>query len=141
MLVEMVDMTKKGTYENSGKCPCKIDKFVLSFDFVVIDMLGDPNETMILGRKGKTKMVEPGTAMIRYGNNKIDDINREKIYNEWFTYNNKHLNHYPGYIRGYTPTMLQPYDRSYAIVWPDKAKPELHEDPALKLNSYFLDFT
>ncbi|GJV69554.1 reverse transcriptase domain-containing protein [Tanacetum coccineum] len=50
MLVEMADMSKKvhmGIVEN---VLAKIDKFVFPSDFVVIDMLRDPNETMILGR-------------------------------------------------------------------------------------------
>ncbi|GKD84072.1 MAK10-like protein [Tanacetum coccineum] len=45
-----LDMLKKahmGTVEN---VLVKIDKFVFQTDFVIIDMLGDPNETMILGR-------------------------------------------------------------------------------------------
>ncbi|GJS61929.1 reverse transcriptase domain-containing protein [Tanacetum coccineum] len=50
MLVKKADMLKKahmGTVEN---VLVKIDKFVFQTDFVIIDMLGDPNETMILGR-------------------------------------------------------------------------------------------
>ncbi|GKE59574.1 DNA-binding pseudobarrel domain-containing protein [Tanacetum coccineum] len=50
MLVEVTDMSKKapmGTVEN---ILVKIDMFVFPTGFVIIDMLGDPNETMILGR-------------------------------------------------------------------------------------------
>ncbi|GJR51213.1 reverse transcriptase domain-containing protein [Tanacetum coccineum] len=50
MLVEMADMTKKvplGIIEN---ILVKIDKFLFSSDFVIIDMLKIRNETMILGR-------------------------------------------------------------------------------------------
>ncbi|GKE58473.1 putative ribonuclease H-like domain-containing protein [Tanacetum coccineum] len=50
MLVEMVDMSKKvplGIVEN---LLVKIDKFLFSSDFVIIDMLETRNETMILGR-------------------------------------------------------------------------------------------
>ncbi|GKD51132.1 reverse transcriptase domain-containing protein, partial [Tanacetum coccineum] len=50
ILVEMADMTKKapvGIVENVLE---KIDKFLFPSDFMIIDMLGDPNETMILGR-------------------------------------------------------------------------------------------
>ncbi|GJW27505.1 hypothetical protein Tco_0044380, partial [Tanacetum coccineum] len=50
MLVEMADMTKKvplGIIEN---ILVKIDKFLFSSDFVIIDMLKTSNETMILGR-------------------------------------------------------------------------------------------
>ncbi|GJT30310.1 reverse transcriptase domain-containing protein [Tanacetum coccineum] len=46
----MADMTKKapvGIVENVLE---KIDKFLFPFDFMINDMLGDPNETMILGR-------------------------------------------------------------------------------------------
>ncbi|GJR68683.1 hypothetical protein Tco_0014748 [Tanacetum coccineum] len=35
---------------NSGKCSGEIDKALFPFDFMIIDMIGDPNETMILGR-------------------------------------------------------------------------------------------
>ncbi|GKC27851.1 zinc knuckle CX2CX4HX4C containing protein, partial [Tanacetum coccineum] len=50
MLVEMADMLKKvpmGTVEN---VLVKIDKFVFPYDFVIIDVLGDPNKTIILDR-------------------------------------------------------------------------------------------
>nr|GFA08807.1 hypothetical protein [Tanacetum cinerariifolium] len=50
MLVEMADMTKKvplGIIEN---ILVKIDKFLFSSDFVIIDMLKISNETIILGR-------------------------------------------------------------------------------------------
>ncbi|GJZ65065.1 putative ribonuclease H-like domain-containing protein [Tanacetum coccineum] len=50
MLVEMADMTKKvplGIIEN---ILVKIDKFLFSLNFVIIDMLKIINETMILGR-------------------------------------------------------------------------------------------
>ncbi|GKD13556.1 hypothetical protein Tco_1197963, partial [Tanacetum coccineum] len=50
MLVEMADMTKKvplGIIEN---ILVKIDKFLFSSNFVIIDMLKTINETMILGR-------------------------------------------------------------------------------------------
>nr|GFA11532.1 hypothetical protein [Tanacetum cinerariifolium] len=50
MLVEMADMTKKvplGIIEN---ILVKINKFLFSSDFVIIDMLKISNETMILGR-------------------------------------------------------------------------------------------
>ncbi|GJS51733.1 reverse transcriptase domain-containing protein [Tanacetum coccineum] len=50
MLVEMADMSKKALVEIVENVLVKIDKFVFPYDFVVIDMLGDPNETMILGR-------------------------------------------------------------------------------------------
>ncbi|GKE78562.1 zinc finger BED domain-containing protein RICESLEEPER 3 [Tanacetum coccineum] len=50
MLVEMTDMPKKAPMGIVKNVLVKIDKFVFPSDFVIIDMLGDPNETMILGR-------------------------------------------------------------------------------------------
>nr|GEV25217.1 hypothetical protein [Tanacetum cinerariifolium] len=47
-LVEMENMSKKATARIVENVLVKIDKFVFPFDFVVIDMLRDPNETMIL---------------------------------------------------------------------------------------------
>ncbi|GJZ54493.1 copia protein, partial [Tanacetum coccineum] len=50
MLVEMTDMSRKvplGIVENTL---VKINKFLFPSDFVIIDMLGEPNETMILER-------------------------------------------------------------------------------------------
>ncbi|GKB63576.1 DNA-binding pseudobarrel domain-containing protein [Tanacetum coccineum] len=46
LLVEMADMAV-GIVEN---VLVKIDKFLFHSDFMIIDMLGDPNETMIIGR-------------------------------------------------------------------------------------------
>ncbi|GJZ69672.1 hypothetical protein Tco_0633222 [Tanacetum coccineum] len=56
MLVEMVDMTKTvplGIVEN---ILVKIDKFLFSLDFVIIDMLETRNETMILEKYGEEKI-------------------------------------------------------------------------------------
>ncbi|GJS19138.1 RNA-directed DNA polymerase, eukaryota, reverse transcriptase zinc-binding domain protein [Tanacetum coccineum] len=50
MLVEMADMTKKVPVRIVENVLVKIDKFLFPSDFIIIDMLGDPNETMILGR-------------------------------------------------------------------------------------------
>ncbi|GKA12643.1 7-deoxyloganetin glucosyltransferase-like protein [Tanacetum coccineum] len=50
MLVEMADMTKKPLVGLVENVLVKIDKFLFPSDFMIIDMLGDPNETMILGR-------------------------------------------------------------------------------------------
>ncbi|GJW52537.1 reverse transcriptase domain-containing protein [Tanacetum coccineum] len=66
MLVEMAYMTKKvplGIIEN---ILVKIDKFLFSSDFIIIDMLETRNETMILGR--------PFLATI---NTEIDVFNKE----------------------------------------------------------------
>ncbi|GJV99808.1 reverse transcriptase domain-containing protein [Tanacetum coccineum] len=50
MLVEKADKSKKAHIGIVENVLAKIDKFVFPSDFVVIDMLKDPNETMILGR-------------------------------------------------------------------------------------------
>ncbi|GKB48503.1 reverse transcriptase domain-containing protein [Tanacetum coccineum] len=50
MLVEMADMTKKAPVGIVENVMVKIDKFLFPFDFMIIDMLGNPNETIILGR-------------------------------------------------------------------------------------------
>nr|GFA83653.1 hypothetical protein [Tanacetum cinerariifolium] len=50
MLVEMADLTKKAPIGIVENVLVKIDKFLFPFDFVVIDMLVEHNETMILGR-------------------------------------------------------------------------------------------
>ncbi|GKC63822.1 putative ribonuclease H-like domain-containing protein [Tanacetum coccineum] len=50
MLVEMVDMTKKAPIGIVENVLVKINKFRFPSDFLIIDMLGDPNEIMILGR-------------------------------------------------------------------------------------------
>ncbi|GKD15518.1 MAK10-like protein, partial [Tanacetum coccineum] len=42
--------TLKGPIKNSRKHLSKIDKFLFPSDFVLMDMMGEPNETMILGR-------------------------------------------------------------------------------------------
>ncbi|GJQ91406.1 putative reverse transcriptase domain-containing protein [Tanacetum coccineum] len=67
MLVEMVDMSKKdhrGIVENGL---VEIDKFVFPSDFVVIDMLEDPHETLIFGTtlraQGKNEMAEHGMIL------------------------------------------------------------------------------
>ncbi|GKC31053.1 copia protein, partial [Tanacetum coccineum] len=50
MVVEMADMTKKFPLGIMENILVKIDKFMFHSDFVVIDMLGGLNETMLLGR-------------------------------------------------------------------------------------------
>ncbi|GJY88466.1 DNA-binding pseudobarrel domain-containing protein [Tanacetum coccineum] len=49
MLVEITDMSKKAPIGIAENVLVKIDKFIFPTDFVIIDMLGDPNETTILG--------------------------------------------------------------------------------------------
>nr|GEW68986.1 hypothetical protein [Tanacetum cinerariifolium] len=49
-LVEIDNMSKKARRGLVENVLVKIDKFIFPYDFVVIDMLGDPHETMILGR-------------------------------------------------------------------------------------------
>ncbi|GJV99247.1 hypothetical protein Tco_1554499 [Tanacetum coccineum] len=48
MFIEMADMSKKAPMGIVENVLLKIDKFVFPSDFVITDMLGDPNETMIL---------------------------------------------------------------------------------------------
>nr|GEX08941.1 hypothetical protein [Tanacetum cinerariifolium] len=50
MVVEMANMTKKAPLGIVENILVKIDKFLFYPDFVVIDMLEGPNETMLLGR-------------------------------------------------------------------------------------------
>ncbi|GJW09476.1 phospholipase-like protein [Tanacetum coccineum] len=50
MVVEMVDMMKKAPLGIVENILVKINKFLFPSDFVIIDMLGEPSETMILGR-------------------------------------------------------------------------------------------
>ncbi|GKA38407.1 phospholipase-like protein [Tanacetum coccineum] len=50
MLVEMADMTRKAPLGIVENILVKINKFLFPSDFVIMDMLGEPNETMILGR-------------------------------------------------------------------------------------------
>ncbi|GJR17467.1 putative reverse transcriptase domain-containing protein, partial [Tanacetum coccineum] len=66
MLLEMADMTKEAPMGIVKNVLVKINKFIFPFDFMIIDMLGDPNETMILGR--------PFLATIHA---RIDVFNRE----------------------------------------------------------------
>ncbi|GKC39407.1 RNA-directed DNA polymerase, eukaryota, reverse transcriptase zinc-binding domain protein [Tanacetum coccineum] len=49
-LAEMADMTKKAPMGIEENILVKIDKILFPSDFMIIDMLGDPNENMILGR-------------------------------------------------------------------------------------------
>ncbi|GKA78094.1 phospholipase-like protein [Tanacetum coccineum] len=51
MVVEMADMTKKAPLGIVENILVKIDKFLFHSDFVVIDMLEGPNETMLLGEE------------------------------------------------------------------------------------------
>ncbi|GJZ49811.1 phospholipase-like protein [Tanacetum coccineum] len=50
MVVEMEDMTKIAPLGIVENILVKIDKFLFPYDSVIIDMLGEPKETMILGR-------------------------------------------------------------------------------------------
>ncbi|GJU07328.1 hypothetical protein Tco_1123758 [Tanacetum coccineum] len=49
MLVEMADMSKKAHVGIVENVLVKINKFVFPSNFMVMDILGDPNEIMILG--------------------------------------------------------------------------------------------
>ncbi|GJY89360.1 phospholipase-like protein [Tanacetum coccineum] len=46
----MTDMTQKAPLGIVENVLVKINKFLIPFDFMIMDMLGEPNETMILGR-------------------------------------------------------------------------------------------
>ncbi|GKC32993.1 reverse transcriptase domain-containing protein, partial [Tanacetum coccineum] len=50
MLVKMVDMKKKAPLGIVENIMVRINKFIFPSDLVIIDMLGEPSETMILGR-------------------------------------------------------------------------------------------
>ncbi|GJS27370.1 phospholipase-like protein [Tanacetum coccineum] len=50
MVVEMADMTKKALLGIVENILVKINKFLFLSDFIIINMLGEPSETMILGR-------------------------------------------------------------------------------------------
>ncbi|GJR51335.1 phospholipase-like protein [Tanacetum coccineum] len=50
MVVEMTDITKKPPLGIVENILVKINKFLFPSDFIIIDMLGEPSETMILGR-------------------------------------------------------------------------------------------
>ncbi|GJZ65973.1 reverse transcriptase domain-containing protein, partial [Tanacetum coccineum] len=50
MLVKMADMTKKAPVGIVENVMVKIDKVLFPSDFMIINMIGDPNETIILGR-------------------------------------------------------------------------------------------
>ncbi|GKD02122.1 transposon ty3-I gag-pol polyprotein [Tanacetum coccineum] len=50
MMVEMADMTKKAPKGIIENVLVQIDKFIFPVDFVIIDMVEDPNVLLILGR-------------------------------------------------------------------------------------------
>ncbi|GJW39211.1 RNA-directed DNA polymerase, eukaryota, reverse transcriptase zinc-binding domain protein [Tanacetum coccineum] len=54
-LVEMADMSKKAHVGIVENVIVKIDRFLFPYDFVAIDMQGDPNETMILGTTNRAQ--------------------------------------------------------------------------------------
>ncbi|GKB60131.1 hypothetical protein Tco_0916317 [Tanacetum coccineum] len=150
-----LDMSKKtpmGTVEN---VLVKIDKFVFPTDFVIIDMLGDPNETMILGEDRimfdinenihhpaipveKVYMANSvqeeesfnPLEINKVRNKKIDDTTRAKRYNEWFAENNKHYN--------YGNTSL-PYLGDYTIAPGRITNPDDMRNLILSIQSYFLN--
>ncbi|GKD38723.1 phospholipase-like protein [Tanacetum coccineum] len=68
MLVEMADMTKKAPRGIIENVLVQIDKFILTIDFVIIDMLGDPNEPFILGR-----------PLLKTAHTRIDESSMESI--------------------------------------------------------------
>ncbi|GJX26730.1 putative ribonuclease H-like domain-containing protein [Tanacetum coccineum] len=50
MVAEMTDITKKAPLGIVEHILVKINKFLFPSDFIIIDMLGEPSKTMILGR-------------------------------------------------------------------------------------------
>ncbi|GJX77203.1 phospholipase-like protein [Tanacetum coccineum] len=50
MLVKMADMKQKALLGIVENILVKINKFLIPFNFVIINMLGEPSETMIMGR-------------------------------------------------------------------------------------------
>ncbi|GJR97336.1 phospholipase-like protein [Tanacetum coccineum] len=50
LLVEMGDMKRKAPLGLVENILVKIDNFLFPFDFMIVDMMGKPKETMILGR-------------------------------------------------------------------------------------------
>nr|GEX83685.1 hypothetical protein [Tanacetum cinerariifolium] len=50
MLVEMADMTRRAPLGIVVNVLVKINKFLFPFDFMIMGTIGEPNETMILGR-------------------------------------------------------------------------------------------
>ncbi|GKA23824.1 phospholipase-like protein [Tanacetum coccineum] len=83
LVVEMVDMTKKAPLGIVENILVKIDKFLFRSDFVVIETLEGPNETMILGRPFLATLhaqinVFRGEILLGIGNEKVKfDTNGE----------------------------------------------------------------
>ncbi|GJS86759.1 hypothetical protein Tco_0769395, partial [Tanacetum coccineum] len=82
MLVEMVDMSKKAPLGIVENVLVKIDKFVFPSDFLVINMLGDPNETMILGRPFLVTI----HARINVFRDSIYWVDEHGVLKQWFCY-------------------------------------------------------
>ncbi|GJR51797.1 copia protein, partial [Tanacetum coccineum] len=84
MVVEMADMTKKAPLGIVENIPLKIDKFLFRSDFVVIDTLEGPNETMLLGRPFLAIIhaqidVFKGEILLGIGNEKVKFDTNEEI--------------------------------------------------------------
>ncbi|GJX92983.1 phospholipase-like protein [Tanacetum coccineum] len=81
MVVGMGDMTKKSPIRNCGEYPGKIDKFLFHSDFVVIDTLEGPNETIletIFGHDTCSNRCFRGEISLGVGNEKVKfDMNEE----------------------------------------------------------------
>ncbi|GKD57587.1 putative reverse transcriptase domain-containing protein [Tanacetum coccineum] len=76
ILVEMADMTKKAPVRIVETILVKINKFLFPSDFIIIDMLGEHNGTMILG------MGEDRIMFDMDGNSHHSKIPIEKVYME-----------------------------------------------------------
>ncbi|GJU56657.1 phospholipase-like protein [Tanacetum coccineum] len=84
MVVEMADMTKKAPLGIVENIPVKIDKFLFRSDFIVIDTLEGPNETMLLGRPFLAMIhahidVFRGEIYLGIGNEKVKFDTNEEI--------------------------------------------------------------
>ncbi|GJY61911.1 copia protein [Tanacetum coccineum] len=83
MVIEMGNMTKRTPLGIAENIPVKIDKFLFHSDFVVIDTLKEPDETILLGRPFLATIhaqidVFRGEISLGVGNEKVKfDMNGE----------------------------------------------------------------
>ncbi|GJZ18337.1 phospholipase-like protein [Tanacetum coccineum] len=78
MVIEMGNMTKKAPLGIVENIPLKIDKFLFHSDFVVIDTLEEPDETILLGRPFLATIhaqinVFRGDISLGVGNEKVNE--------------------------------------------------------------------
>nr|GEV12634.1 hypothetical protein [Tanacetum cinerariifolium] len=86
MVIETCDMTKKAPLGIVENILVKIEKFLFHFDFIVIDTLKGPNETILLGRPFLATIhaqidVFRGEILLGVGNEKVKfDMNGQQCY-------------------------------------------------------------